>query len=214
MKGRDGARWAGVPLLTLFGTRRLDNQHLGSDQCQGWQPREARGGDRRDEISESKRKLTRCQAPSKSNRSTRSTHLRRCLAPTWRSECEGGNLPAAAVVAVAVCGGHVRSCTQDQRPYGHPLVTAGHRGHRPRVTSGSATGRWRVQISKSKRKLTRCLAPTCHTGWTGAKRPLRQRACRGRSPAPQRQPRRSETGGRPGRPHRGGSVHGGWRQRV
>ncbi len=55
---------------------------------------------------------------------------------------KGGNLPAAAVVAVAVCGGHVRSCTQDQRPYGHPLVTAGHRGHRPRVTSGSATGRW------------------------------------------------------------------------
>ncbi len=33
----------------------------------------------------------RCQAPSKSNRSTRSLHLRRCLAPTWRSECEGGN---------------------------------------------------------------------------------------------------------------------------
>ncbi len=28
------------------------------------------------------------------------------------------------------------------RPSGHPLVTAGHRGHRPRVTAGSAIGRW------------------------------------------------------------------------
>ncbi len=57
-----------------------------------------------------------------------------------------GNLPAAAVVAVAGCGGRFRSCEWDQRPYGHPLVTAGHRGHRPRVTSGSAMGRWGAEI--------------------------------------------------------------------
>ena len=37
----------------------------------------------------------RCQAPSKSHRSTMSTHLRRCLAPTWRSET-GGWLPREA----------------------------------------------------------------------------------------------------------------------
>ena len=46
---------------------------------------------------------------------------------------KGDNLPAAAVVAVAVRGGHSRSWKYDHRPYGHPLVTAGHRGHRPRV---------------------------------------------------------------------------------
>ncbi len=48
-------------------------------------------GRQRVEIRSSKpTRSSRCQAPSKSSRRTRSTHLRRCLAPTWRSECEGG----------------------------------------------------------------------------------------------------------------------------
>ncbi len=38
----------------------------------------------------------RCQATSKSHRSTRSIHLRRCLAPTWNSEYEGA--PSASAV--------------------------------------------------------------------------------------------------------------------
>ena len=86
------------------------------------------------------------------------SRLSKLLSP---ESVRGGNLPAAAVVAVAVCGGHVRSCKQDQRPYGHPLVTAGHRGHRPRVTTGSASGRWprRSQLIEAN-ALTRCQAPS------------------------------------------------------
>ena len=34
----------------------------------------------------------RCQAPSKSSRSTRSTHLRRCLAPTWQPAGGSGSV--------------------------------------------------------------------------------------------------------------------------
>ncbi len=68
--------------------------------------------------------LTRCQAPSKSNRSTRSTHLRRCLAPTWRSECEGGQ-PAGG----SGCGrGRVR------RPC--PILYAGSEALRPPAGDG------------------------------------------------------------------------------
>ncbi len=74
---------------------------------------------------------------------------------------KGDNLPAAAVVAVAVRGGHSRSWKYDHRPYGHPLVTAGHRGHRPRVTSGSAMGRWARRNQRIEANaLTRCQAPS------------------------------------------------------
>ena len=49
----------------------------------------------------------------------------------------GGNLPAAAIVAWAG-----RDVAGVDPATGHSLVTAGHRGRRPRVTSGSASGRW------------------------------------------------------------------------
>ena len=46
----DSARLAGVPLLTLFGSSSLKNLRLGSEQCQGWQPRGALWGEGRAEI--------------------------------------------------------------------------------------------------------------------------------------------------------------------
>ena len=55
--------------------------------------------------------LTRCQASSKSNRSTRSIHLRRWLAPTWRSDCEGQLAGASA-------------CDSNQRPGQPPIIAA------------------------------------------------------------------------------------------
>jgi len=85
--------------------------------------------------------LTRCQAPSKSHRSTRSIHLRRCLAPTWRSGYEGGSLGEGGreMVRRGQCTPpHAFPDESDLRPPGWSSN---------RVAWASLRGRWRCRAT-------------------------------------------------------------------